>query len=74
MTRPLVIILPGMVPLLPGLTAYRGFYQLAAGNIVGGVTATTSALAIGLALAAGVALGNFVARPRAASKQDLESS
>jgi uncharacterized membrane protein YjjB (DUF3815 family) len=73
-TRPLVIILPGIVPLLPGLTAYRGFYQLAAGNIVGGVTATTSALAIGLALAAGVALGNFVARPRAASKQDLESS
>ena len=58
-TRPLVIILPGMVPLLPGLTAYRGFYQLAAGNIVGGVTATTSALAIGLALAAGVAPGEL---------------
>ena len=32
-----VIVLSGIVPLLPGLTAYRGFYQLAAAkNVVGG--------------------------------------
>jgi uncharacterized membrane protein YjjP (DUF1212 family) len=62
-----VIILSGIIPLLPGLTAYRGFYQLAAGNDVDGLATMTLALAIGLALAAGVALGDFIARPRAAS-------
>lgn len=62
-----VIILSGIIPLLPGLPAYRGFYQLAAGNVVDGLATMTLALAIGLALAAGVALGDFIARPRAAS-------
>jgi uncharacterized membrane protein YjjP (DUF1212 family) len=60
-----VIILSGIVPLLPGLTAYRGFYQLAQQEVVYGLVSTVLALAIGLALAAGVALGDFVARPGA---------
>jgi uncharacterized membrane protein YjjP (DUF1212 family) len=60
-----VLVVAGIIPLLPGLTAYRGFYQLAAGNVVDGLATVTLALAIGLALAAGVALGDFVARPRA---------
>ena len=51
-------------PLLPGLTAYRGFYQLAVQGVVDGLVTVLLALAIGLALAAGVALGNFVSRPR----------
>jgi uncharacterized membrane protein YjjB (DUF3815 family) len=59
-----VIILSGIIPLLPGLTAYRGFYQLATQNVVDGLVTMTLALAIGLALAAGVALGDFIARPR----------
>jgi uncharacterized membrane protein YjjB (DUF3815 family) len=59
-----VIILSGIIPLLPGLTAYRGFYQLAAGGVVDGLATVTLALGIGLALAAGVSLGDFVARPR----------
>ena len=59
-----VIILSGIIPLLPGLTAYRGFYQLAAGNVVDGLATVTLALGIGLALAAGVSLGDFIARPR----------
>lgn len=59
-----VIILSGIIPLLPGLTAYRGFYQLATQNVVDGLVTITLALAIGLALAAGVALGDFIARPR----------
>jgi uncharacterized membrane protein YjjP (DUF1212 family) len=59
-----VIILSGIVPLLPGLTAYRGFYQLATQEVVYGLVTTVLALAIGLALAAGVALGDFLARPR----------
>jgi uncharacterized membrane protein YjjP (DUF1212 family) len=62
-----VIILSGIVPLLPGLTAYRGFYQLAsAKDVVDGLSTLTLALAIGLALAAGVTLGQFIARPRPA--------
>jgi uncharacterized membrane protein YjjP (DUF1212 family) len=62
-----VIILAGIIPLLPGLTAYRGFYQLATQDVVDGLVTITLALAIGLALAAGVALGDFIARPRTAS-------
>ena len=60
-----VIVLSGIIPLLPGLTAYRGFYQLAsAQDVVDGLVTITLALAIGLALAAGVTLGQFIARPR----------
>ena len=59
-----MIILAGIIPLLPGLTAYRGFYQLATQGVVDGLVTITLALAIGLALAAGVALGDFIARPR----------
>ena len=64
-----VIVLSGIIPLLPGLTAYRGFYQLAASRpqyISDGLVTITLALAIALALAAGVTLGQFVARPRPA--------
>ncbi len=60
-----VIVLSGIIPLLPGLTAYRGFYQLASGqDVLDGLVTITLALAIGLALAAGVTLGQFIARPR----------
>lgn len=63
-----VIMLSGIIPLLPGLTAYRGFYQLAsAQDVIEGLVTITLALAIGLALAAGVTLGQFLAGPRRAS-------
>jgi uncharacterized membrane protein YjjP (DUF1212 family) len=61
-----VIILSGIIPLLPGLIAYRGFYQLASANVADGLIIITLALAIALALAAGVTLGQFIARPRPA--------
>ncbi|MET1005365.1 MAG: threonine/serine exporter family protein [Propionibacteriaceae bacterium] len=62
-----VIVLSGIIPLLPGLTAYRGFYQLAsAQDVVDGLVTIVLALAIGLALASGVTLGQFIARPRPA--------
>ncbi|WP_214367760.1 threonine/serine exporter ThrE family protein [Pseudonocardia sp. H11422] len=60
----LVVILAGITPLLPGLTAYRGFYQLSVEGLSEGLVTVTVALAIGLALAAGVALGEFATRPR----------
>ena len=69
-----MIILSGIIPLLPGLTAYRGFYQLAsAQDVVDGLSTVTLALAIGLALAAGVTLGRFVARPRSAAPRPRRS-
>ncbi|HYH31865.1 MAG TPA: threonine/serine exporter family protein [Pseudonocardia sp.] len=61
---PLVVTLAGITPLLPGLTAYRGFYQLAVEGLADGLVTVTIALGIGLALAAGVAFGDFLARPR----------
>ncbi len=62
---PLVVTLAGITPLLPGFTAYRGFYQLAVeGGVSNGLVTITLALATGLALAAGVALGDFLTRPR----------
>lgn len=69
-TPPMVVTLAGVTPLLPGLAAYRGFYQLAVeeGGSEGLVTVTV-ALATGLALAAGVALGQFVTRPRRTAEE-----
>ncbi|MBO0849754.1 MAG: threonine/serine exporter family protein [Pseudonocardia sp.] len=56
----LVISLAGITPLLPGLTAYRGFYQLAVIGVADGLVTVTLALAIGLALAGGVAFGEWL--------------
>jgi uncharacterized membrane protein YjjP (DUF1212 family) len=61
---PLAVTLAGITPLLPGFTAYRGFYQLAVEGVAEGLVTVTVALAIGLALAAAVALGEFLTRPR----------
>jgi uncharacterized membrane protein YjjP (DUF1212 family) len=56
----LVITLGAITPLLPGLTAYQGFYQLAVTGVTDGLVTVMLALAIGLALAGGVALGEWV--------------
>lgn len=57
---PLVVAVSGITPLLPGLATYRGLSELADG---GSITTLMSAVAIGLALAAGVVLGEFMAQP-----------
>jgi uncharacterized membrane protein YjjB (DUF3815 family) len=62
---PLVVTLAGNSPLLPGLTAYRGFYELSVEGLTDGLVTLTLALAIGLALAAGVTLGQYLTRPQA---------
>ncbi|SFM64173.1 Uncharacterized membrane protein YjjP, DUF1212 family [Pseudonocardia ammonioxydans] len=63
-TPSMVITLAGVTPLLPGLAAYQGFYQLAVEGVSEGLVTVTVALARGLALAAGVALGIFITRPQ----------
>jgi uncharacterized membrane protein YjjP (DUF1212 family) len=62
---PLVVTLAGISPLLPGLTAYRGFYELSVEGLTDGLVTIVLALAIGLALAAGVTLGQYLTRPQA---------
>jgi uncharacterized membrane protein YjjP (DUF1212 family) len=60
---PLVYLAAGIIPLLPGLTIYRGMLRLADGDTVGGLASLGNAVAIGLALAAGAILGEFLAQP-----------
>jgi uncharacterized membrane protein YjjB (DUF3815 family) len=59
-----VIAVCGIVPLLPGLAIYQGLFAIVVGtDIEGGLTALVGAAAVGLALAAGVTLGEYLGRP-----------
>jgi uncharacterized membrane protein YjjB (DUF3815 family) len=61
---PLLVAVCGIVPLLPGLAIYRGLFAIVVeDDIPGGLDALVGALAIGLALAAGVSLGEYLGRP-----------
>ncbi len=62
LTPPLVVAVAGITPLLPGLAVYRGLYGLLNEQTVVGITWMTNAFAIGVSLAAGVTLGEFIAR------------
>jgi uncharacterized membrane protein YjjB (DUF3815 family) len=68
---PLVVVVPAIVPLLPGLDIYRGLALLAEGK--DGVLQLASALATAIALAAGVILGQYVARPLEGEAHTLET-
>src|SRR4029453_2888602 len=59
---PLVVVVAGIVPLLPGLTIYKALYQLSKGNIVGLINFATAA-SITVGLAAGVCLADETAQP-----------
>lgn len=68
---PLVLVVPGIVPLLPGLSIYRGL-SLLAENDLAGILAMITAVAIAISLAAGVILGEFVAQPVRREARRLE--
>jgi len=68
---PLVVVVPAIVPLLPGLDIYRGLALIADGK--DGVLELASALATALALAAGVILGQYLARPLKREARRLET-
>lgn len=68
---PLVVVVPAIVPLLPGLAIYRGLALLAEGK--DGVLQLASALATALALAAGVILGQYLAQPIRREAHRLET-
>ena len=59
-----VIAVCGIVPLLPGLAVYHGLFAIVVdADIEGGLSALVGAAAVGLALAAGVTLGEYLGRP-----------
>jgi uncharacterized membrane protein YjjP (DUF1212 family) len=68
---PLVIVVCGIVPLLPGLSIFKGLFLMAEGDTNGLIDLAT-ALAIALALASGVILGEFVAQPLRREAHRLE--
>ncbi|TQF75284.1 threonine/serine exporter family protein [Rhodococcus spelaei] len=74
LTPPQVVAVAGITPLLPGLALYRGLYALLNDQLLDGLGALLSALGIGVALAAGVTLGEWTARtlrrPRMLRKTD----
>jgi uncharacterized membrane protein YjjP (DUF1212 family) len=55
-------IVPLIGPLLPGTALYRGLLELGAGNVGQGMVNLSQALAIGMALAAGISLGGELVR------------
>lgn len=60
---PLVFGMAGIIPLVPGLTTYKGFVRLVEDDLLGGLGQLFEATGIALALAAGVLLGHSLAQP-----------
>ncbi len=67
---PLVIVVSAIVPLLPGLSIYRGLSLLADGG--NGILSLVGAAAIAIALASGVILGEYIAQPLHREARRLE--
>ncbi|WP_374727432.1 threonine/serine exporter family protein [Haloactinomyces albus] len=59
----LVIAVSGVAPLLPGLSTYRGLYELSVQGDPAGMSTLMLAAATGLALGAGVVLGEYLTQP-----------
>jgi uncharacterized membrane protein YjjB (DUF3815 family) len=72
---PLVVVVPAIVPMLPGLSIYRGLSLLSAptGLTSQGLLAMVTAAAVAIALASGVILGEYVAQPLKREARRLES-
>ncbi len=72
---PLVVVVPAVVPMLPGLSIYRGLSLLTEGGVATseGLLALITAASIAIALASGVILGEYVAQPLKREAHRLES-
>ena len=62
---PLVVVVSAVVPMLPGLSIYRGLALLGEGGNAtsDGLLAMATAASVAIALASGVILGEYVAQP-----------
>ncbi|MDP2774423.1 MAG: threonine/serine exporter family protein [Nocardioides sp.] len=72
---PLVVVVSAVVPMLPGLSIYRGLALMAEGGTATsqGLLAMITAVSIAIALSAGVILGEYVAQPLKREAHRLES-
>ncbi len=68
---PLVVVVSGVVPLLPGLAIYRGLTLLGEGG-GGGIFTLSTAATTALAIASGVLLGQYLAQPLRREARRLE--
>jgi uncharacterized membrane protein YjjB (DUF3815 family) len=68
---PLVVVVPALVPLLPGLSIYRGLSYMSLGDTQG-IVQLSAAAATTIALASGVILGEYVAQPLKRNARRLE--
>ncbi|HEU4547931.1 MAG TPA: threonine/serine exporter family protein [Microlunatus sp.] len=68
---PLVVVVPAIVPLLPGLSIFRGLSQMAEGDSYGIISLAT-AVAVATAIASSVILGEYIAQPLKREVRKLE--
>lgn len=68
---PLVVVVPAIVPLLPGLSIYRALALMSEGDSYG-IVAMVTAAGIAIALASGVILGEYIAQPLRREVRRLE--
>ena len=68
----LVIVMPAVSPLLPGLRIFRGMYESVSGSVIGatkvaqsgvGVTTMLGAVGVALAISTGLVLGDVLSAP-----------
>lgn len=71
---PLVVVVPAIVPMLPGLSIYRGLALIGGqgGAAAEGIIAMVTAASVAIALASGVILGEYIAQPLRREVQRLE--
>jgi uncharacterized membrane protein YjjB (DUF3815 family) len=71
---PLVVVVSAVVPMLPGLSIYRGLTLLGEGrrDTADGLLAMATAASIAIALASGVILGEYLAQPLKREARRLE--
>jgi uncharacterized membrane protein YjjP (DUF1212 family) len=68
---PLVVVVPALVPMLPGLLIYRGLSYMSDGQTQG-ILQLSAAAATTIALAAGVIMGEYIAQPLKRNVRRLE--
>ena len=68
---PLVVVVPALVPMLPGLLIFRGLSYMTEGDTQG-ILQLTAAAATTIALASGVILGEYIAQPLKRNVRRLE--
>jgi uncharacterized membrane protein YjjB (DUF3815 family) len=60
---PMMVVVPAIVSLLPGLTIYTGLFQLVTGDAFDGIVSLVQAGARGLAIAAAVLVAELIGQP-----------